>query len=56
MLTEKTFCQHSKDITSFSEKLRDAKFSEFSTLSAKQIEELDQVLKDDIPRLMEVRD
>lgn len=41
------------DINRFSEKLKEAKFSEFSTLSTKQIEELDQVLNVDIPKLME---
>lgn len=42
------------DINSFSEKCRETKFSEFSTLSNKQIEELDTVLNVDIPKLMEV--
>ena len=42
------------DIKTFSEKLKEAKFSEFSTLSAKQIEELDGVLNVDIPQLMEL--
>lgn len=41
------------DITKFSEKLKEAKFAEFSTLSTKQIEELDDVLNSDIPKLME---
>ena len=43
-----------QDIKEFSEKLKDAKFAEFSTLSAKQMEELDKVLNSDIPKLMEV--
>ena len=43
-----------QDITSFSEKLKDVKFAEFSTLSSKQMEELDKVLNVDIPKLMEV--
>lgn len=42
------------DITMFSEKLKEVKFSEFSTLSAKQIEELDGVLNNEIPQLMEL--
>lgn len=41
------------DINQFSEKLKEVKFSEFSTLSAKQIDELDTVLNVDIPKLME---
>eukprot|EP00429_Kryptoperidinium_foliaceum_P006789 CAMPEP_0176020954 /NCGR_PEP_ID=MMETSP0120_2-20121206/10165_1 /TAXON_ID=160619 /ORGANISM="Kryptoperidinium foliaceum, Strain CCMP 1326" /LENGTH=559 /DNA_ID=CAMNT_0017354063 /DNA_START=16 /DNA_END=1692 /DNA_ORIENTATION=- len=41
------------DITSFSSKLREVKFSEFSTLSQKQIDALDEVLNKDIPALME---
>jgi GTPase SAR1 family protein len=41
------------DITSFSAKLQDTKFAEFSTLSQKQIDALDIVLNNDIPRLME---
>lgn len=41
------------DITSFSSKLRECKFNEFSTLSQKQIEALDEVLNKDIPSLME---
>merc|ERR1711957_558068 len=41
------------DITSFSSKLRDVKFSEFSTLSQKQIDGLDDILNKDIPALME---
>ena len=43
-----------QDINNFSEKLKDLKFSELSALSAKQIEELDNVLNSDIPKLMEV--
>jgi len=42
------------DINKMSEKLREAKFSEFATLSAKQIDELDHVLNSDIPKLMEL--
>ena len=42
-----------QDITSFSAKLREVKFAELSTLSAKQIESLDEILNSDIPRLME---
>eukprot|EP00543_Licmophora_paradoxa_P012541 CAMPEP_0202476868 /NCGR_PEP_ID=MMETSP1360-20130828/93642_1 /ASSEMBLY_ACC=CAM_ASM_000848 /TAXON_ID=515479 /ORGANISM="Licmophora paradoxa, Strain CCMP2313" /LENGTH=546 /DNA_ID=CAMNT_0049104085 /DNA_START=76 /DNA_END=1716 /DNA_ORIENTATION=- len=42
------------DINKFSGKLRDVKFSEFSTLSEKQIKELDGVLNKDIPQLMEM--
>lgn len=41
------------DIATFSSKLRETKFSEFSTLSQKQIDALDDVLNKDIPRLME---
>jgi len=41
------------DINSFSDKCKETKFSEFSTLSNKQIEELDTVLNVDIPKLME---
>ena len=41
------------DITNFSGKLRETKFSEFSTLSQKQIDALDDVLNTDIPQLME---
>lgn len=41
------------DITKFSAKLKDVKFSEFSSLSNKQIEDLDQCLNKDIPKLME---
>ena len=44
-----------KDITSFSAKLREVKFAEFSTLSEKQISALDDILNTDIPQLMEVR-
>ena len=43
-----------QDINTFSEKLKEAKFAEFNTLSTKQIEELDTVLNVDIPKLMEV--
>jgi EH domain-containing protein 1 len=42
------------DINVFSSKLAESKFTEFNTLSAKQIEELDKVLNEDIPRLMEL--
>lgn len=42
------------DIKQFSEKLKEAKFAEFSTLSSKQIEELDTVLNVEIPKLMEL--
>mmetsp|Transcript_29881 Transcript_29881/g.49293 ORF Transcript_29881/g.49293 Transcript_29881/m.49293 type:complete len:565 (-) Transcript_29881:135-1829(-) len=42
------------DIGKFSEKLREAKFSEFSTVSEKQIAELDGVLNNEIPSLMEM--
>lgn len=41
------------DITSFSSKLRDTKFSEFNSLSQKQIDGLDEILNRDIPSLME---
>jgi len=41
------------DITTFSSKLRETKFSEFSTMSQKQIDALDAVLNKDIPKLME---
>jgi len=41
------------DITAFSNKLRETKFSEFNTLSQKQIDALDDVLNKDIPSLME---
>lgn len=41
------------DIAIFSEKLKEVKFAEFSTLSTKQIDELDQVLNVEIPKLME---
>jgi hypothetical protein len=41
------------DINGFSEKLKETKFTEFSTLSEKQILELDSVLNVDIPKLME---
>jgi EH domain-containing protein 1 len=42
------------DIGKFSEKLKEAKFSEFSTVSEKQIAELDGVLNNEIPALMEM--
>jgi len=41
------------DITAFSSKLRETKFSEFNTLSQKQLDALDDVLNKDIPALME---
>lgn len=41
------------DITKFSEKLKDTKFSEFHTLKEEQISMLDTCLSKDIPRLME---
>jgi len=41
------------EINSFSEKLKEIKFTEFSALSTKQMEELDKVLNVDIPKLME---
>jgi GTPase SAR1 family protein len=41
------------EITSFSAKLREVKFSEFNTLSEKQIAGLDEILEKDIPALME---
>jgi len=41
------------DIAAFSSKLRDVKFSEFHSLSQKQIDGLDEVLNKDIPSLME---
>eukprot|EP00529_Nitzschia_sp_RCC80_P012268 CAMPEP_0113486250 /NCGR_PEP_ID=MMETSP0014_2-20120614/24899_1 /TAXON_ID=2857 /ORGANISM="Nitzschia sp." /LENGTH=568 /DNA_ID=CAMNT_0000379915 /DNA_START=58 /DNA_END=1764 /DNA_ORIENTATION=- /assembly_acc=CAM_ASM_000159 len=41
------------EITSFSAKLREVKFAEFSTLSEKQIAGLDEILNKDIPALME---
>ena len=41
------------DISKFSEKLRDIKFSEFLPLNDTQIKELDKTLKVDIPKLME---
>jgi GTPase SAR1 family protein len=41
------------DITQFSSKLREVKFSEFATLSQKQIDALNEVLDKDIPSLME---
>lgn len=42
------------DIASFSEKLNETKFAEFATLSENKIEQLDIVLNNDIPKLMEV--
>lgn len=42
------------DITSFSQKLSETKFAEFSALSEKQINELEKVLNEDIPKLMEM--
>eukprot|EP00536_Pseudo-nitzschia_multiseries_P008432 jgi/Psemu1/319388/estExt_fgenesh1_pm.C_2140001 len=41
------------EIAAFSSKLRESKFSEFNTLSQKQIDALDDVLNKDIPALME---
>ena len=41
------------DITKFSEKLKETKFSEFHTLKEEQISMLDTCLSKDIPRLME---
>ena len=41
------------DITSFSSKLREVKFSEFSAMKQKEIDALDDVLNKDIPALME---
>lgn len=43
-----------QDITKFSALLKDTKFSEFSSLQEKQIDELDACLSTQIPRLMEV--
>jgi hypothetical protein len=43
------------DINGFSAKLADTKFQEFHSFSQKQIDQLDQVLNVDIPKLMEVR-
>jgi EH domain-containing protein 1 len=42
------------DIAMFSEKLKEMKFAEFSTLSKKQMDDLDEVLNVEIPKLMEV--
>mmetsp|Transcript_14054 Transcript_14054/g.18329 ORF Transcript_14054/g.18329 Transcript_14054/m.18329 type:complete len:572 (+) Transcript_14054:141-1856(+) len=42
------------DITAFSSKLNELKFSEFNTLNDKQIAELDKVLNEDIPALMDM--
>jgi len=41
------------DITQFSEKLRECKFSEFAVLKESQLEALDRCLANEIPRLME---
>jgi EH domain-containing protein 1 len=41
------------EIASFSNKLHETKFAEFNTLSEKQIADLDRVLNEDIPKLME---
>lgn len=41
------------DITSFSSKLKDIKFSDFSSLQQAQMEDLDKVLSAAIPKLME---
>lgn len=41
------------DIKTFSQKLKDVKFSEFSSLNNNMIEQLDKSLTNDIPRLME---
>lgn len=41
------------EITSFSAKLREVKFSDLATLSVKQLEGLDEVLNKEIPILME---
>ena len=41
------------DITTFSAKLQDVKFSEFSTIKQKEIDALDEILNKDIPALME---
>jgi Domain of unknown function (DUF5600) len=43
------------DLTSFSAKLKEAKFSEFSALRQEKIDELDHVLNVEIPALMAVR-
>lgn len=43
------------DIAQFSAKLAETKFTEFHSLSQKQIDALDEVLNNDIPKLMEVR-
>lgn len=42
------------EITSFSNKLTETKFAEFSTLSEKKLEALDNVLNVEIPKLMEM--
>jgi len=42
------------EINSFSQKLAEVKFSEFSALSEKSIKEIDKVLNEDIPLLMQV--
>lgn len=41
------------EINSFSQKLKETKFSEFNTLNQKQVDELDQCLNNEIPRLMD---
>lgn len=43
------------EIQSFAGKLNEVKFSEFSTLSQHKIDDLDQVLNVEIPKLMAVR-
>jgi hypothetical protein len=42
------------EITSFSSKLAESKFSEFHSLNQKHIDELDRALSVDIPKLMEM--
>jgi len=42
------------DITAFSQKLAETKFSEFNTLSQNKLDELEHALTVDIPKLMEV--
>ena len=42
------------DINAFSAKLTETKFTDFAAFSQKQIDALDQVLNEDIPKLMEV--
>lgn len=41
------------DITKFSTKLKEVQFSEFKSISEKQLEELEQCLTRDVPKLME---